>query len=42
VNDLMLLPGAVVLAAAGGDAFMKSVLGAAWPLRVPATVVAVA
>lgn len=36
----MLLLGAVVLAAAGGDAFLKSILGAAWHLRVPATVVA--
>ena len=36
----MLLLGAVVLAAAGGDAFLKSILGAAWHLRMPATVVA--
>ncbi len=40
MNDLMLLLAAVALAAAGGDAFLKSILSAAWHLRVPTSVVA--
>ena len=38
--DLALILGAVLLAAAGGEAFLKSILGAAIHLRVPKIVVA--
>lgn len=38
--DLALILGAVLLAAAGGEAFLKSILGAATHLRVPKMVVA--
>jgi cation:H+ antiporter len=40
VTDLALILGAVLLAAAGGEAFLKSILGAAIHLRVPKSVVA--
>ncbi|MBK9704522.1 MAG: sodium:calcium antiporter [Betaproteobacteria bacterium] len=40
MTDLALILGAVVLAAAGGEAFLKSILGAAIHLRVPKIVVA--
>jgi cation:H+ antiporter len=40
VTDLVLILGAVLLAAAGGEAFLKSILGAAIHLRVPKIVVA--
>ncbi|MFZ4536096.1 sodium:calcium antiporter [Propionivibrio sp.] len=40
MTDLALLLGAVLLAAAGGEAFLKSILGAAVHLRVPKAVVA--
>jgi len=38
--DLAALLGAIILAAAGGEAFLKSILGAALHLRVPKMVVA--
>ncbi len=40
MTDLALILGAVLLAAAGGEAFLKSILGAAIHLRVPKSVVA--
>ena len=40
MTDLALILGAVLLAAAGGEAFLKSILGAAIHLRVPKIVVA--
>jgi cation:H+ antiporter len=40
MTDLTLILGAVLLAAAGGEAFLKSILGAALHLRVPKMVVA--
>lgn len=40
MTDLALILGAVLLAAAGGEAFLKSILGAALHLRVPKMVVA--
>ncbi|MBK7765358.1 MAG: sodium:calcium antiporter [Sulfuritalea sp.] len=40
MNDLAQIVGAVLLAAAGGEAFLKSILGAAIHLRVPKMVVA--
>jgi cation:H+ antiporter len=40
MTDLALILGAVLLAAAGGEAFLKSILGAALHLRVPKVVVA--
>jgi len=40
MTDLALILGAVLLAAAGGEAFLKSILGAAIHLRVPKLVVA--
>lgn len=40
MTDLVLILGAVLLAAAGGEAFLKSILGAAIHLRVPKIVVA--
>jgi cation:H+ antiporter len=40
VTDLALIVGAILLAAAGGEAFLKSILGAALHLRVPKMVVA--
>lgn len=40
MTDLALILGAVLLAAVGGEAFLKSILGAALHLRVPKTVVA--
>ena len=40
MTDLALILGAVLLAAAGGEAFLKSILGAANHLRVPKMVVA--
>lgn len=40
MTDLALVLAAVVLAAAGGEAFLKSILGAALHLRVPKMVVA--
>lgn len=40
MTDLALIIGAVVLAALGGEAFLKSILGAAVHLRVPKRVVA--
>ena len=40
MTDLALILGAVVLAAAGGEAFLKSIFGAAIHLRVPKIVVA--
>ena len=40
MTDLTLILGAVLLAAAGGEAFLKSILGAALHLRVPKVVVA--
>lgn len=40
MTDLALILGAVVLAAAGGEAFLKSILGAASLFRVPKLVVA--
>ena len=40
MTDLTLILGAVLLAAAGGEAFLKSILGAARHLRVPKMVVA--
>lgn len=40
MTDLVLILGAVLLAAAGGEAFLKSILGAALHLRVPKAVVA--
>jgi cation:H+ antiporter len=40
MSDLALILGAVLLAAAGGEAFLKSVLGAALHLRVPKVMVA--
>jgi len=40
VTDLFFILSAIVLAAAGGEAFLKSILGAALHLRVPKMVVA--
>ncbi|MBN8455765.1 sodium:calcium antiporter [Accumulibacter sp.] len=40
MTDLALILGAVLLAAAGGEAFLRSILGAALHLRVPKVVVA--
>lgn len=40
MTDLLWILGAVVLAAAGGEAFLKSILGAALHLRVPKIIVA--
>jgi cation:H+ antiporter len=40
MTDLALIIGAVLLAAAGGEAFLRSILGAAIHLRVPKMVVA--
>lgn len=40
MNDLVQIVGAVLLAAFGGEAFLKSILGAALHLRVPKMVVA--
>jgi cation:H+ antiporter len=40
VTDLAFMVGAVLLAAAGGEAFLRSILGAALHLRVPKMVVA--
>jgi cation:H+ antiporter len=40
VTDLALIFGAVLLAALGGEAFLKSILGAAIHLHVPKMVVA--
>jgi cation:H+ antiporter len=40
MTDLALILGAVLLAAAGGEAFLRSILGAAIHLRVPKMVVA--
>lgn len=40
MTDLALILGAILLAAAGGEAFLKSILGAARHLRVPKMVVA--
>ena len=40
MTDLALILGAVLLAAAGGEAFLRSILGAALHLRVPKMVVA--
>ena len=40
MTDLTFILGAVLLAAAGGEAFLKSILGAALHLRVPKMVVA--
>jgi hypothetical protein len=40
VTDLVFFLGAVLLAVAGGEAFLKSILGAAIHLRVPKMVVA--
>lgn len=40
MNDLAQIVGAVLLAAVGGEAFLKSILGAALHLRVPKIVVA--
>ena len=40
MTDLALMLGAVALAAAGGEVFLKSILGAAFHLRVPKMVVA--
>lgn len=40
MTDLALIIGAVILAAAGGEAFLRAILGAARHLRVPAIVVA--
>lgn len=40
MTDLAQITGAVLLAAAGGEAFLKSILGAALHLRVPKIVVA--
>lgn len=40
MTDLALVLGAVLLAAAGGEAFLRSILGAALHLRVPKMVVA--
>ncbi len=40
MTDLALIAGAVLLAAAGGEAFLKSILDAALHLRVPKVVVA--
>jgi cation:H+ antiporter len=40
MTDLALILGAVLLAAAGGEAFLKAILGAALHLRVPKMVVA--
>ena len=42
MTDLVLMLGAVLLAAAGGEAFLKSILGAAIHLRVPKLIVAMA
>lgn len=40
MTDLALITGAVLLAAVGGEAFLRAILGAARHLRVPAVVVA--
>ena len=40
MTDLALILAAILLAATGGDAFLKSILGAALHLRVPKMVVA--
>lgn len=40
MTDLALILGAVLLAAVGGEAFLKSILGATMHLRVPKIVVA--
>lgn len=40
MTDLAIIAGAVLLAAAGGEAFLKSILGIAGHLRVPTVVVA--
>lgn len=40
MTDLLLVAGAVLLAAAGGEAFLKAILGAAIHLRVPRILVA--
>lgn len=39
-TDLLLILGAVLLAAAGGEAFLKSILGAAIHLRIPKAIAA--
>ena len=40
LSDLVQIVGALLLAALGGEAFLKSILGAAVHLRVPKAVVA--
>ncbi len=40
MTDLALITGAVLLAAAGGEAFLRAILGAARYFRVPPVVVA--